>query len=486
MSVRGNTSFWRNAQGNLTITTSIVGLMLATAVGAALDGSRLFTTHQSLQSITDAAALAAAMPEKASNAKREGIAEGTIQKHSDQLRKFERVSETVEVIGTGEQVRVTLSAEVPLLFAGVLGAESRRVSATSLAEETTSSSMPATSLSVVLDLSSSMADRFDSGSKSAAIRAALTTALKNMEASMGGPDMAKLNLSSGLYSFNWGGMDNETVELEPGVTNSLDALVNMALGEGSVPSSAIEAALEDQIDEKKKMGNRERFLIYVADGGVDNEKADERGRYLPQNAILSPESSPQCPAALDETEKAREMLAQHYNNLVRTRGLNLPLVTPDTDDLIARVSAIQGTVQGSQRLNNWMNKYNAAADDVSASCVFVQTKRVLDTCETARVEEDISVIAVNMTPEDTATTEVTKACVFGKETRKKENKKGKAKQATQAEMTKTKRLPNGLVVQMSDDERSIYAEVKTLDDLKHVLATMTPQGTSNRSVRLVN
>ncbi|MEL6686935.1 MAG: hypothetical protein AAFP97_04870 [Pseudomonadota bacterium] len=116
-------------------------------------------------------------------------------------------------------------------------------------------------------------------------------------------------------------------------------------------------------------------------------------------------------------------------------------------------------------------------------CEFTQTERVLDTCEAARVEENISVIAVNMAPEDEETVEVTKACIFGKDDAAQDRQ---TNQPQRANMLKTKRLPNGLTVQLSDDEQSVYAEVKSLDDLRYVLATMTPEGTSRRSVRLVN
>ncbi|MEL6686934.1 MAG: hypothetical protein AAFP97_04865 [Pseudomonadota bacterium] len=224
--------------------------------------------------------MAAATPKDASHQKRVQIAKAAIQSHASKLAQFENIADNIEVRGTGEQVYVSLSAEVPMMFAGVLGTNARRVSASSLAEESVTSSMSAISLSVILDLSSSMTGRFDSGSKSAAVRAALANVLKDLEGSMGGAAMAEMNLSSGLYGFNWGAVPGETVPLEPGVTGVTDALVNMTLGEGSVPSAAIEAALDDQVQDKKDVGQRDRFMIYITEGGIDDEKADQKGKYL--------------------------------------------------------------------------------------------------------------------------------------------------------------------------------------------------------------
>lgn len=492
MSVRGDKSFWRNSQGNLTITTSVVGLMLATAVGAALDGSRLFTTHQSLQSITDAAALAAAMPERATTAKRIEIAKATIQKHADQLKRFEKISDGIEVKGSGEQVYVSLSAEVPMLFAGVLGAESRRVSASSLAEETSSSSKSDVSVSVVLDLSSSMSGKFDTGSKLAGVNAALADLFKSLEAGFGGEIAASTRLSTGVYPFNWGSVESDTVSLQPGIDTVAQVMSYMALSDGSVPTTAMEQAVQDQIDEANELGARDRFIVYVTDGKVDEDKADADGRHLRMRDMFRAPKSKMC-----RKMAARLLqLDEEYNpDTMDTPGNGSELskikksATPVRNlenNLLGRGNG-QGKAVGLQRQRE---QRASLRDEYISQCQPEQTLRVAEACEKAR-ENGISMIAVNLSGEDGTATNTTDMCVNGFTLSEMiDPKKPPTKKADELVPTddgdRTKTLPSGLKVHLSADGKSFRGDVSSLEELREILATMVPEGTHQRSVRLVN
>ncbi|MEM9600450.1 MAG: pilus assembly protein TadG-related protein [Pseudomonadota bacterium] len=295
-------NFIHATRGNISVTTALVGLMLATAAGAPFDTGRQVTASQKLQSLTDAAALAAMAEPGLSAQQRKQRAGRAVEDLMRQTGgRFVDLSMDTQVRKNGGQVYVSLATDVPMLFGGLLGKESRRVSVESTAEEFTQTLIDPLSVSFVVDLSSSMNERFDTGSKIASVRAAMNDLLGDHGITAG--------LSSGMYGFNWGEVKSETAPLAPGADHVLDALRYVSLGDGSVPTVSMERALEDQITEMKRK-QAERFIVYLTDGPVDNEKADQQGRYLPDNQILSDESRPECPGALERVERARQQMAQ--------------------------------------------------------------------------------------------------------------------------------------------------------------------------------
>lgn len=112
-------SIFRDTNGNLSIVTGVVGVMLVTAIGASLDGGRMFSNKQKLQSISDAAALMATQPAGISEQQRIALAEASIRSHVEQAGGLDISDTTIEVRENGGQVYVALSSEVPLIFAGV-------------------------------------------------------------------------------------------------------------------------------------------------------------------------------------------------------------------------------------------------------------------------------------------------------------------------------------------------------------------------------
>lgn len=301
-----------------------------TAVGASLDGGRMFTTKQNLQSITDAAALMAATPEGVSPDRRRSLAQTSIDSHVQRAGDLDISATTINVNEADGQVYVELTAEVPMLFAGVLGGNLRQVSASSLAEETMSSSLNPLSISLVLDLSDSMGDRFDNGSKLAAVNAAMSDVMNSINAEFGGDVAAATNISTGVYPFNWGMVEGETVALEPGTNTVLDSLNYLAVGDGSVPTTAMERAVQDQMDEMSSRRNRDRFIVYVTDGKVDEDRSDVAGRYLRASELFRNRDDDGCQKIAQELAVLDSMFDPNFAASVGG-GSALRVTLPDLD-----------------------------------------------------------------------------------------------------------------------------------------------------------
>ncbi|MGB3455721.1 MAG: pilus assembly protein TadG-related protein [Litorimonas sp.] len=505
-----STRRFRSAQaGNLTITTSIVGLMLATAVGASLDGARMMSSKSDIKAITDAAALAAAMPEKLSAQARKAAARSMIETHAAKVDGIKITDETIVVRNGGKEVEVSLAAEIPLLFGGLLGRDVSRVSAASLAIEDMSASMSDVSISVVLDLSESMNDRFDTGSRLASVKAALSDTFDLISNRYGGEAAAETRFSTGLYPFNWGMVDDDMVGLEAGSAEVLREIAFLGVDEGSVPGEAMEIALEGQLEAAKTEGKRDRYIVWMTDGDVDNEKADEKGRFLPEHKILEADGTPQCQAALADVANQEYVLAEAYLKSTQTRrgqndvgkrprqqgggnGTDAQTLANTPDQLLAVVGDLlrgtRGTPGHRKQVQAALDALNLFKQTAIEFCEPMQTQRVIDVCEEA-ADNDISMIAIDLSGEDQSARAVTEMCVgimsVGEETGE-ELTTGETKEPSANSMT-TETLPGGLTITVSEDGESIQATVSTLAELRQVLATMTPEtGPVRRTVRLVH
>jgi len=483
-------NFFRDTNGNLSIITGVVGLMLMTAVGASLDGGRMFSTKQNLQSITDAAALMAATPEGISVAERKRLAQTSIASHVERTGELDISATTIEVNDADGQVYVELSAKVPLIFGGVLGDNLRHVSASSLAEESMSSSMNPLSVSLVLDLSDSMGDRFDNGSKLASVNAAVSDVFSAINANFGGDVAAATNISTGVYPFNWGMVDGETVALEPGTNTVLDSLSYLSLSNGSVPTTAMERAVQDQIDEMATRGTRDRYIVYVTDGKVDEDRADVAGQYLSQREMFEVDDDQACLTIVQELNAHDELVAPNlveapgagspFNNVVPDvalpntgKGSMKGTLLKDVRDLLVRVNNAGGngiglalglnagggggglgvglnvggdeekrgrrSAEGKKRSNDRHAGHNHdqqedvdtaervdMGDDFISLCQPVQPLRVAEACEMAR-DNGINIIAVNLSGEDGVASNATDMCVNGVQRVDDDPKKSKKK-----------------------------------------------------------
>lgn len=521
----------RDTRGNLSITTGVVGLLLMTAVGATLDGGQMFSTKQRLQSITDAAALSATMPDGISEARRKQLAINSIESHIAKVGGLNLSSTTINVYKAEGQVYVSLTADVPLLFGGVLGKDSRRVSASSLAEGSSSASMSALSISLVLDLSGSMGDRFDNGSKLASVNAAMSDMLNSINAEFGGEVAAATSISTGVYPFNWGMVDGETVALEPGTNTVLDSLTNLSLSNGSVPTTAMERAVADQLKEMKTRKNRDRFIVYVTDGKVEDDKSDIVGRYLRKPDIFTVKNDRACLKIAQELADLDKIMEP---DLTDAKGLGsalsgvvraVPLQTTGRGGRKNRISQMATSIKASRSnaggngngLALGLNKNdpkmtrdlqngkhaghkhrNADVMDKAkrvelrseflSLCQPTQSVRVAEACQEAR-DSGISIIAINLSGEDGVATNATDTCINGlvlakDEAMPKKNGKKKAPKADR-DRREARTLPSGIKVRVSADGKSYAGDATSLEELRDMLGSMLPSGKQSRSVRLV-
>lgn len=529
------TSFLRDTRGNLSITTGVVGVMLMTAVGATLDGGQMFSTKQRLQSITDAAALTATMPEGITPQRRKELAMSSIHSHSEKVGGLNISATTINVNEADGQVYVSLTADVPLLFGGVLGSDSRRVSASSLAEDSSSASLNPLSISLVLDLSGSMGDRFDNGSKLASVNAAMSDMLNAISAEFGGEVAAATSISTGVYPFNWGMVDGETVALEPGTNTVLSSLTNLSLANGSVPTTAMERAVADQLDEMKKRKNRDRFIVYVTDGKVDDDKSDIVGRYLRKPELFTVKNDRACKKMAQELADLDEMMEPDLSD-AKGLGSTLSEVTPNIAlpqvgkggrknrvlKLTSAMKAENSSDDENQNGNGNGHAYGLNKNDPKmvsdlqsgrhaghkhgnedvmdkarrvelrgeflSLCQPTQSVRVAEACQEAR-DNGVSIIAINLSGEDGIATNATDTCINGivlAEDEAMPKKKGKKKAPrTDKDTREAKVLPSGIKVRVSADGNSYAGDATSLEELRDMLGAMLPEGQKERHVRLV-
>ncbi|MFB9374837.1 pilus assembly protein TadG-related protein [Algimonas porphyrae] len=478
----------------MSITTALVGLMLATATGAAFDTGRQVTTSQKLQSISDAAALAAMSEPGMSDRERKAMALRSVNDFAKRSgAKYADLQADAQVRAGGEQVYVSVATEVPMLFGGLMGSDTRRVSTESIAAEFTGGSLSPLSMSFVLDLSSSMQGNLGGSSKVDMTRSAIADLIASIEADFGGKAASQSRFSSALYPFNWGMVDTETVALEPGGQTVLDRLSYVSLSDGSVPTTAMERAVKEQMDDAKSVSGRDRFIIYITDGKVDEDKDDRLNRYLREDDIFEAGRNKNC-----------EKLAKTLARLDRQLEPHLVEVSANASALSVNVAGLVNVNLGDEAGGNDANstgmhsghghnngtlkkmaKRLEARRDYVEQCRPVQPVRVAEACEKAR-EEDISIVAVNLSGEDGIASNTIDMCVNGLSNNNGKVKKGAKTTPDRPDSgTKTKTLPSGLTVRISSDETSYSADVRNLKELREMLNSVLPEASSKRTVRLV-
>ncbi|MEM9600449.1 MAG: hypothetical protein AAF926_05470 [Pseudomonadota bacterium] len=160
-------------------------------------------------------------------------------------------------------------------------------------------------------------------------------------------------------------------------------------------------------------------------------------------------------------------------------------MTPTVDNLIDSVTDLLDGGRADPQLQSWLDAHDAAQAEVDDFCVFTQTQRVLDVCEKAAQEDNVSIIAVNLSGEGGDAETVTQECLRAASGRQGANR-GRPAVLPDFNSLPTKRLANGLTVTFSEDGQSMYAPVETLDDLRHVLSSTVPEARHERTVRLVH
>jgi len=511
--------FIRDTRGNLSITAGVVGMMLLAAVGASLDGGRMFTTKQKLQSISDAAALMAMTPDGVSAQHRRTLAATSIESHVKNVKGITIKSSAITVNDADGQVHVALSAEVPMLFGAVMGSDMRSVSVSSLAEESRSKTLNPLSISLVLDLSPSMANKLDNSSKLASVNAAVSDMFNAINNEFGGEVAAATRVSTGVYPFNWGMVDGETVALEPGTSNVVNSLNYLALSSGSVPTTAMERAVEDQLAEMKTTLNRDRYIVYVTDGKVDEDKADRRGRFMPTYSMFAGADTRKCRSLAKRIVKLDEKLEpENFEapgllspilpslldldpNVLSDLGITGHSINTGNDDddddddntpkdeKNLKSAKHAGHAHASQRVRN-LAKRNELREEYIAVCQPEQTLRVAEACEEAR-EKNISIIAINLSGEDGIASNTTNDCINGvdvltsKEFKAKKKLEEKLARQGVVQEGEFKTLPSGIKVRISADGHSIAGDATSLDEIRDMLSSVLPDGKTERRVRLV-
>lgn len=529
--------FAKDTRGNVAITAAIMGTVLLTATGAAVDGGRFITTKQKLQSIADAAALAAMTPEFASESKRVQIAQTAVDSYANgQGGTLDFSDPDLAFNLDGSVATLSLSTEVPMLFSAFLPQKTGRVSVVSRVEENYSADTNALSISVVLDLSDSMAGDFDNSSKMAAVQAAVKETLASIESQFGGKAAAATQVSTGIYPFNWGLVDGEAVPLSPGTDAVMDSMTYLSLAEGSVPSMAMEAAVSDQIAESQINRDRDRFIFYISDGKVEEDKSDIAGRYLRNIDMFESPDVTGCidfaadlmraDLALNPTETSAPTAASPLRDANQTdaddkqsrkkrliRGIatflgfnvssenngnagNTPNGNANGWDKNGKRDK-NGKVKGDKHAGHDHNKPDlgdevARVDDRTEyleTCRPIQPVRVAQACEMAR-EAGVTIVGVNLSGEDGPATNIMDVCVNGLTKRDMRRSNVRARQASLSVVDdapqQTRTTPSGMSLNVSADGKSFAGDVSNMTELREMLASVLPKSDRTRKVRLIS
>lgn len=513
--------FLKDTRGNVAITSAIMGTVLLTATGAAIDGGRFISTKQKLQSIADAAALAAMTPENASETKRLQIAQTAVDSYTNgPNQKLDFSDPDLAFNLDGNHATLSLSTDVPMLFSAFLPQKDGRVSVVSHVEESFSADSSALSISVVLDLSASMSDGFDNSSKLAAVQAAVKETLTSIEAQFGGKAAAATRVSTGVYPFNWGLVNGEATPLAPGTDAVLDSLTYLSLAEGSLSTTAMEAAVADQIAQSRIERGRDRFIFYITDGKVDEDKSDISGRFLRDIDMFESANTSDClvmgsdllrtDMRTSPTEVSAPTAASPLRDANQTNGQEYDW--KDSNLVQGIIAWFANRADGNTQDGNdsgWDKHAEHDHDDADSAalveqidnrteyletCRPVQPTRVAEACEMAR-EAGVTIVGVNMSGEDGPATNILDVCVNGLVERDTASSTSTASRFSFA--SATVKAPSMMSMDMQPElnvmsldvtagGKSFTGDVSNMTELREMLASVLPNGDRTRKVRLVN
>jgi Flp pilus assembly protein TadG len=526
--------FIKSEKGSLGIPAAIGGLVMVGAVGAAFDVSRLVTERHTLQSMADAAALAATMPDDISTQERQALAKATIDDYLRQTGETLAVNlDSFDVAGDGERVSLTLASRKDLVFGGIVGMSDHTVKASSTAAEVTGADANAgaailTSISFVVGYTDTMSGRSMSSVSLMGVKSAVASALMGVDED---------SLETSFYPYNWGTDQTNTVPLQPGVTSTLQALLNANSSEGSVPSDAMEQATADQTDNSKPV---EKYVVFITDSSVDNEKSDVRNQYLSDGAVVDG-GNLTCRTIPDELIAEQDELVDRIEEVLENETMPLSswtwggefdddLVEHDDGDSIAdgfrkremldKLSAemlIRYGDANADRVHDpeawqWMDtdwdvsqfgfltwiqgqrrRFLLEKMKYEETCSPVQERRVLDACETAR-SDDVRIVGIDISGEDAAGTQLVQECVFGELIPKVSDAEIDSDTGSDEFPFADAQLVEGLSPFDPDKyvgpDGSIYVSVSSTSELRSVLQSIMPKQNANniterRSVRLI-
>lgn len=164
--------FLRHERGQFAVISALLSVPLVAAAGLAVDYSRHVTAKSHLQQMADAASLSLASGEVLS-ADEAVLSAGNVISANNGRDRVQNVA-IVDVDANENYVDITLTADIPATFTGVLGYDRLRVSAYARAERATKGSVE---VSLILDNTWSMSERDDKGVSKIQV---LKTAAKNL------------------------------------------------------------------------------------------------------------------------------------------------------------------------------------------------------------------------------------------------------------------------------------------------------------------
>ena len=320
--------FFGDQRGTIAISTAVGGIVVIAAMGAVFDGAQIFTAHQSLQNVADTTALAALQSEDMGERERIAVIREVIGEYVEANGDRRDIAIADIKIDGAKEVAVTLSDPVDLVFGHAVGLGTFDVKARAVSKAF--DEVPGdeeahvlTSVSFVIDLSESMGnDWAGSMTKLNAVKSAVTTAFANVGN----------ETQTGLYPFDWGLEAPRVVPLQPGANETLTSLSYSAPAEGSVASLAMESALADQQADAAINPGATRYVVYVADGGVDAEKGDVQGDMLTDAEIFPAGVDASCMGGHGQVVSAQNKLAKEVEQALAVQGVAQLESWPGVDD----------------------------------------------------------------------------------------------------------------------------------------------------------
>ena len=261
--------FWDDTRGNIAILSAVALPAALITVGAAVDMSRMHSTSRFLQDATDNAALAALSDYDLSKSGQRKLGQESLSESYRYMESdVEILQQKVKITDSGQTATVDVSARVPLYFSSFLDKDNGKVSLTSVATRSGQPNIVPTSLMFVLDASGSMNQRMGSRSR----LSVLQTTIRDLFDGYDDDYATKERVRTGVYSYNWGIRDEYSNALENGWDGVVNNVNFMKLGNATIPTQALEVAVNDLVAETSVFNgeSRRKVIVFMTDGEVDD------------------------------------------------------------------------------------------------------------------------------------------------------------------------------------------------------------------------
>jgi len=266
-------NYARDTRGNIAILFGVTLTVILFAIATAIDFARMTSVSAKLNDLTDGAALAGAfVADSHPDTRRQNVLNSLTENGYYSSSEYGAVEPEIIFDDQNREVRVRIEAPLGLLFSGVLGGD-KPIFSESVASYLTEEITPV-SISFALDVSGSMGDDTPEGeAKIQVLKDATRTLFSAMESSVRNPAELREILRTGMTAYNTEVVATEAMDWG---WDSLETSVDDLFADGGTNSTpALEASLNQLVDDFHKPAGLRQFIIFMTDG--NNNEVDANG-----------------------------------------------------------------------------------------------------------------------------------------------------------------------------------------------------------------